>query len=243
VGIAAAALALAILLAACAGPTSSASVASSPTPVDAPVPASPTATPTTGVSPSPSPSTHSQGASPLPTPSPTAPTAEAFWALAAEALADARTLDVLVEQGDEAAHLRYEPSASATVAGGDLVFVCIGGRAYEGASAGFSELPGRWSCGGPALVAGFRRNGQPIDAWNETIASDDRIRESATLAADGSWLWAYEATSDAYGGRVETVVTLGPASGRIGTATRTDPLGTTTYTFTYGAAFPPVEAP
>ena len=234
------AVTLAILPLACAGPAPTPQVAPSPEPS---LSASAFPPPSLSPLPSRSPLVPSPSPSPLPTPSPVVPTADALWEKVGEAIAEAGTLDVLVEQGFDAAHLRYEATASATVADGEIVFICAGGRAYEGASGGFSELPGRWSCGGSALVAGFRRNGQPIDAWNDTVPSDDGIRESTKLAPDGSWLWTYEATSDAYGGRVETAVEVDPATGRIRAAARTDPLGTTNYSFTYEAASPPIEAP
>ncbi len=137
--------------------------------------------------------------------------------------------------------LRFEPAASATVIEGVVGYVCLGGRSYDGQS-GFAAVPGRWTCGADALVEGFRHIGQPIDAWNATIPSDEKRREKVTVVGN-TWTWRYRATSPFYGGAVDTVVTLDRSSGRITGATRTDPTGTTRYSFRYGVRFPKIAVP
>jgi hypothetical protein len=118
----------------------------------------------------------------------------------------------------------------------------VAGKAYEGASGGFSALPGSWTCGAGALVEGFRRNGQPLDAWNETIPTDSS-RETLGLAPNGDWTWQYDGSSATYGGSVRTAVVLDPATGQIREASRIDPLGETAYAVTYGLSLPPIVAP
>jgi hypothetical protein len=153
---------------------------------------------------------------------------------------DALRVEIGIE-GPATATLRFEPAASATVIDGVTGFVCVNGRAYDGQSA-FTRLPGRWTCGAPALVAGFRGIGQPIDAWNDTIPTDTRRRE--TLDVGGRrWTWEYRATSPFYGGVVTASVSIDPVSGRVVAARRDDPTGGTRYTFVYGADFAPISVP
>ncbi len=187
-------------------------------------------------------------ATPTPTPAPTTvpspgadtPTPDSFWSLVERGLRAAGRVEVEIS-GPNAGTLRFEPDASATAIEGVVGFVCLGGRAYDGQS-GFTRIPGQWTCGAPALVAGFRGIGQPIDAWNSSIPTDARRRESITL--DGStWTWRYRATSPFYGGDVQVTVTLDGAKRRITAARRVDPTGVTRYSFVYGAAFPPIAVP
>jgi hypothetical protein len=125
---------------------------------------------------------------------------------------------------------------------GSITFVCTGDRAYDGQD-GFSRLPGKWECGSTALVSGFRRFGQPVDSWGKESPADRGIREELILNGDGSWEWRYSATSNVYGGAVRTSVLLDPATGEILRASRTDPLGDTTYGISYSEQFPPIAVP
>ena len=138
--------------------------------------------------------------------------------------------------------LRFEPSASATLVRGTVVFVCVGGVAYDGQS-GFARVPGSWKCGARALVSGFREIGQPADSWNATSPTDGSITEKVTAAADGTWTWAYTGISPFLGGKVATTVRIDPLDGRILAARRVDPIGVTTYRFDYGLAFPALAVP
>ncbi len=246
---------VATLVSACgASPTPEPSAAASTAPAtpDAtatPVPPTPagTASPTPDalatLTPLPSP-TPSPRATATPTVAPTpgadAPTPETFWSLVERGIRAAGTLEVGIA-GPNAGTLRFEPDASATVIEDVVGFVCVGGRAYDGQSA-FTRLPGRWTCGAPALVAGFRSIGQPIDAWNATIPTDNARRER--LRVDGDrWTWTYRASSPFYGGAVTATVVLDRATRQVVEARRTDPTGATTYDFRYGADFPPIAVP
>lgn len=164
-----------------------------------------------------------------------------FWEAARAAIVEAGSLE-LVAIGPSPGVLRYTADASATVADGEITFVCVDQKAYEGASGGFSQLPGAWTCGAGALVEGFRRNGQPLDAWNESVPGESS-RETLGLTVDGAWTWTYDASSATYGGSVRATVVLDPTTGQIREARRIDPLGDTTYAVTYGASFPPIVAP
>lgn len=229
-----------------AAPTAPATAASPATasPAPSPTPA-PTASPSPTSSPTPSPTP-----SPAPTATPAAtivppskapyPATDAFWNAVARGIRDARRLEVDVD-GPTPGTLRFEAVASATVIEGTIGFVCVGGRAYDGQSA-FTALPGTWTCGAAALVAGFRHIGQPIDAWNTTVPSDDARRESVSGGGD-TLVWSYRATSAYYGGPITVELSLDTATRRITAATREDPTGITTYTFRYGAAFPAIAVP
>lgn len=199
-------------------------------------PASPTPVPT----PKASPTSTAAPSTQAPSPGANLPNPGGFWGIVEQGLRQSKTLVVDI-RGPNDGTLRFEPAASATVIEGVVGYVCLGGRSYDGQS-GFAAVPGRWTCGADALVEGFRHIGQPIDAWNTTIPSDQKRRESVTVAGD-TWTWRYRATSPFYGGAVETVVTLDRSSGRITAATRTDPTGTTRYGFRYGARFPKIAVP
>jgi hypothetical protein len=125
---------------------------------------------------------------------------------------------------------------------GTVVFVCIGGAAYDGQS-GFARVPGKWTCGAGALASGFRQIGQPADSWSANSPGDASITESVTVGSDRSWTWAYTGISPFLGGRITARVSLDPATGRIRTAQRTDPTGTTTYAFDYVRTFPALAVP
>ena len=220
-------------------PTSFQTASTSPEPTPGPTAtAAPAITP--GPPPSPTPS-------PTPAPTPTAPSPGAdpppAVALAggAERGAGAAARREGELAGPNAGTLRYEADASATVIEGVVGFVCLGGRAYDGQS-GFTAIPGSWTCGAAALVAGFRTIGQPLDAWNATLPSDDARRETVTVRGN-TWTWSYRATSPYYGGRVTAVVTLDRTSLRVTAARREDPTGVTTYAFRYRASFPAIVVP
>jgi hypothetical protein len=139
--------------------------------------------------------------------------------------------------------LRFEPSASATVVDGELLFVCRNGRAFDG-QGGFAEMAGRWTCGSDALVRGFRTMGQPVDAWTDELPLDDEVRETYDLLENGDWRWRYRAENAILGsGPIKVTVVIDPATGRITAASRTDPLGRTTWKPTYGASFPEIAVP
>jgi hypothetical protein len=144
--------------------------------------------------------------------------------------------------GPSSGTLRYEAAASATVLGGDVVFACLGGRAHD-AQAGWAAAPGSWTCGVDALVAGFRTTGQPVDAWSPRLILDTGVVERTSVAADEQWRWTYEGRSSVVGGVVRAELVSDPVTGRISSARRTDPTGTTTYAFTYEASFPPIAIP
>ncbi len=139
--------------------------------------------------------------------------------------------------------LRYQPDASATVADGQVVFVCVGAKAWDGQGGSFVAVPGAWDCGAGALVGGFRNTGQPVDAWSKNLPTDRSIVEQTALEPDGRWRWEYRARSLAFGGTVTTTVWADPASGRILDARRSDPTGETRYGISYSVTFPPIVAP
>ena len=170
-----------------------------------------------------------------------APSVKSFWATVTRGLSAAGHLQVTIS-GPNSGVLRYEPTASATVADGRIGFICLGGAAFDGQS-GFARVPGSWDCGAGALVSGFRRIGEPADSWNASSPSDSSIKESVGIAPDGSWTWSYSATSVFLGGKVSVRVGLDPTSGRILAARRVDPTGTTTYTFDYTLTFPALAVP
>jgi hypothetical protein len=249
----------AVIVAACgasdASPRPTASPAAlQPTPAATPAaptppPASPSDPATPGASITSMP-TASPAATPSPRPTPTAPARpspgadlpnpDGFWGLVARGVRRDGTLVVEIA-GPAAGTLRFEVDASATVIENVVGFVCVGGRAYDGQS-GFTTIPGRWTCGVDALIAGFRSIGQPIDAWNATIPADRARRESVTVRGD-TWTWTYRATSSYYGGAIAATVTLDRSSLRITSARRTDPTGETRYAFRYGADFPAIAVP
>jgi hypothetical protein len=179
------------------------------------------------------------GATPKATTAP--PTVKTFWAAVARGLAAAKHLQV-TSAGPNPGTLRFQPSASATIAGGSVAFVCVNGVAYDGQS-GFARVPGTWQCGAGALVDGFRHIGEPADSWNASSPGDAAITETVAQAAGGTWTWTYAATSVFLGGKVTARVTLDPASGRILAARRVDPTGTTTYAFDYAVTFPALAVP
>jgi hypothetical protein len=192
-------------------------------------------------------------ASPLPSPSRSprpaatahataaAPTVKSFWAAVSRGLTAAGHLQVTIS-GPNPGVLRYQPTASATLANGQIGFVCVGGAAFDGQS-GFARVLGAWVCGAGALVSSFRKIGEPADSWNAASPTDAAITESVGVASDGTWTWSYGGTSVFLGGKVSVRVSLDPKSGRILTARRVDPIGTTTYAFDYSLAFPALAVP
>jgi len=229
----------ALLVVACAPAPSPA--APSATTAVLPSPSSgPTSPPPATLAP-PSPSTPVPSPSPVPSPTP-APTVEAFWAAVRRGLDEAGHLRITVI-GPSPGVLRYQPDASATVADGKVVFVCLGGRAWDGQGGSFVAVPGAWSCGADALIDGFRHSGQPVDAWSRDLPADQSIVEQVILEPDGRWRWEYHARSLAFGGSVTTTVWVDPAGGRILDARRSDPTGETRYGISYSEPLPPIVAP
>jgi hypothetical protein len=223
---------------AAAAPTPPATTSPAPTPSPAPtlIPGTPTA-PASAGRPTPRPT-----AAPSPTavPTPDGGTVTGFWALVEHGIRGGQRLQVAIA-GPTAGTLRFETTASSTVIEGVVGSVCLGGHLYDGLS-GFAALPGKWTCGPKALVAGFRNIGQPVDSWSAVIHSD-RARRETVVQTPSTWTWRYAATSPDLGGAVTTDVTLDRATGRITSARRTDPTGVTTYSFTYGATFPRIAVP
>jgi hypothetical protein len=183
----------------------------------------------------------SPAASAAPRPSAVAATPASFWAAAVRGLTTAKHLQVTMA-GPNAGMLRFEPNASATIVAGAIAFVCTGGAAFDGQSA-FARVPGAWQCGASALVAGFRRIGEPADSWNATSPADSAVTEAVHVASDGTWTWTYAGTSPFLGGHVTASVHLDAKTGRILDARRVDPTGTTTYSFDYALTFPALTVP
>ncbi len=243
----------AVAAAACAGlptptaPARGTAAASTPAPpFPSPTPGAsitPTLTPAPSITPAATPAPTrrpTQAPSPTAVPTPAGPTSDAFWTAVERAIVAAGTLEIDIT-GVTAGTLRYEADASATAIEGVVGFVCVDGRAYDGQS-GFTTLPGTWTCGPPALTAGFRSIGQPTDAWSRDIPTD-RARRHSVVEHGSTWTWRYEATSPYLGGAVAASVTIDRATGRITAARRTDPTGVTRYAFRYGATFPPIVVP
>lgn len=234
-------VALGLLVAGCGGRPASPPASPTTPPGSSPTPAG-TATPSLTAAPSPTGRPPSATASPTSNTQPPAPTVEAFWAAARRGLDEAGRLRITVI-GPSPGVLRYEPEASATVADGRVVFVCVGGRAWDGPGGSFVAVPGTWECGAAALVDGFRNSGQPVDAWSHDLPTDQSIVEQVSLESDGRWRWEYRASSLVFGGTVTTTLWLAPADGRILDARRSDPTGETRYGISYSEAFPPIVAP
>lgn len=232
-----AALAPALIVGGCGG-GSPTPATSTPSPASSP---SSTATPASSPTPSP-PLSPTPALSPTPTPAPTPPAVDAFWEAVLRGLDEAGRLRVTVI-GPSPGVLRYEPEASATVAEGTVVFICADGGAFDGQGGSFTPVPGFWDCGGPAFVSGFRRSGQPLDAWSDDLPTDDSIVETTALEPDGRWRWDYQARSAVFGGTVTATVWVDPVSGQIRDARRTDPTGDTRYGISYGETFPPIIPP
>ena len=171
---------------------------------------------------------------------PTSPTADAFWEAVADGLRAAGHLRIEVV-GPSAGELRYEAEASAPAQDGALVFVCVGGKAYDGQS-GWAAVPGSWTCGAEAMASGFRTLGQPVDAWSANLPADSGIEEAIALTPEGTWVWTYRASSP-FSGKVSTIVTFEPVTGRVVSAGRIDDTGETTYRFDYAETFPPIAKP
>jgi uncharacterized protein YceK len=178
---------------------------------------------------------------PTPTAAPTAPSVDALWAAVASAIDRRGHLRIRVI-GPSPGELRYEPAASATVASGQLTFVCVGGKAYDGQSS-FEPVPGSWECGTKALVHGFRGAGLPLDAWNDSLPPDSEIRESVKVLEDGTWRWSYSGLNPVFGGQIRATVVVDAATGEIRSASRQDPTGATTYGISYAETFPKIVRP
>ncbi len=203
------------------------------------------AAPTTAASPSPDPTataTPAPTATPTPTPEPTPPAADALWEAVAGGVEELGHVRVRVI-GPNPGVLRYQSDASATVVDDQVVFVCVDGRAYDGQGGEFRRAPGTWACGAAALVNGFRHNGQPLDAWNDSLPGDSGVEESVALEDDGRWRWSYRGRSAIFGGEVAATVWVDPGTGRILDSLRTDPTGETRYGISYEETFPAIERP
>jgi len=164
-----------------------------------------------------------------------------FWTAAARALSRSGRLRVVMK-GSGTRELRYEPKASGVVADGSLTSACSSGAAYAINGLRSASVPGKWACGGSALVSSFRKSGQPLYAWNSRLPVDSKIKERVS-AAKGRWQWDYVANSKNLGGSVKTTLVLDPATGRLLSGSRTDKTGTTRFTFSYTTIFAPIAVP
>jgi hypothetical protein len=104
-------------------------------------------------------------------------------------------------------------------------------------------VPGKWACGGSALASSFRKSGQPAYAWNSRLPADTKIKERLSIVSKGRWQWDYTATSKILKGAVKTTLLLDVATGRLISGSRTDPTGSTRYTFSYTTIFAPIQLP
>jgi hypothetical protein len=145
--------------------------------------------------------------------------------------------------GNGTRELRYEPKASAVVADSAMTSICFGGAAYTVDAMNSTKLPAKWSCGSPALVNGYRKSGQPVYAWNTRLPADSKIKERVAATARDRWQWDYVATSKILNGQVKTTLVMDSATGRLVSGSRTDPTGTTRYTFSYTTIFAPITLP
>jgi len=178
---------------------------------------------------------------PVASPSAPAPDAKSFWARATAALKATGRLRVSVVRPD-ALELRYEPGASASVVGGVITTICIRSAWYDVQGHRASQIRGKWSCGSAALVAAFRKTGQPLEAYNSTLPVYTSIGETVTVQTK-TWRWTFTALSRDLGGTVTTSVVLDAVTGRLLSAQRTDPRGTTQYGFSYTSIFLPIALP
>ena len=149
----------------------------------------------------------------------------------------------LIMSGNGTRELRFEPKASAVVADNALSSVCLTGASYTVQGMRSVVVPGKWACGASALVSAFRKSGQPVYAWNTRLPVDTKIKERVSVASKGRWQWDYVATSTILRGTVKTTILLDVASGRLIAGSRTDPTGTTRFTFSYTTIFAPIALP
>ena len=173
---------------------------------------------------------------------PVAPTPSDFWALAARALAKTGRMRLILV-GSGTRELRFESRASGVVADGSLMSVCVAGAAYALQGFRSTVVPGKWACGGSALVSSMRKSGQPAYAWNSRLPVDTRIKERVSVASKGHWQWDYVAVSRILDGTVRTTLLLDAATGRLVSGSRTDRTGRTRYTFSYTTIFAPIALP
>jgi hypothetical protein len=64
-----------------------------------------------------------------------------------------------------------------------------------------------------------------------------------TSPSRDKWQWAYTASSKILGGTVKTTLVLDATTGRLLSGSRTDPTGTTRFTFSYTTIFAPIALP
>jgi hypothetical protein len=145
--------------------------------------------------------------------------------------------------GNGVRELRFEPKASGVFADGALASVCTAGASYTVQGLRSTVVPGKWACGGSALVSSFRKSGQPVYAWNTRLPADTKIKEVVTSPSRDKWQWAYTASSKILGGTVKTTLVLDATTGRLLSGSRTDPTGTTRFTFSYTTIFAPIALP
>lgn len=169
------------------------------------------------------------------------PTPDAYWATVRRGLTEAGHL-VVTAAGDAPVVVRYLPTASEALVGGDLVSRCIETRSWAGGGGALAPVPGDWRCGSDALVAGFRATGAPIDAWSPDFPAEGSPAERVSVRGDGRWAWTYE-VADGLEGPLSATLILDPASGRLTEGVRTDASGTTAWTFDYAGAVGPITAP
>ena len=205
-------------------------------------PATPSRSPAGSGAPTASASAANGSAAPSASPSAPTPSVVAFWQMAARALSRSGRMR-LVMSGSGVRELRYEPRASGVVANGALSSVCTAGGAWTVQGLQSTVVPGKWACGASALQSSFRNSGQPVYAWSTRLPADTKIKETVTAPAKDRWQWTYTATSKILAGPVKTTLTLEVATGRLLSGSRTDPAGTTRYTFSYTTIFAPIALP
>jgi hypothetical protein len=149
----------------------------------------------------------------------------------------------LVMSGNGVRELRFEPKSSGVFADGSLSWVCTSGASYTVLGLKSTVVPGKWACGGSALQSSFRKSGQPVYAWNTRLPVDTKIKETVTSPSRDKWEWVYTATSKILGGSVKTTLMLDTTTGRLISGSRTDPTGTTRFTFSYTTIFAPIALP
>ena len=118
---------------------------------------------------------------------------------------------------------------------------CASGAACTMQGLRSATIPGKWACGGSALVSSFRKSGQPLYAWNSRLPVDSKIK--ARVSARQGPLAVVDTGELKILGVVKTTLVLDSATGRLlfglpHRQDRHDP-----YTFSYTTIFAPIAVP